>query len=143
MLRLIYFLAFIGLMTPMANAQKIIQATTFKWAGGQCCVSGQDYTVTLEIPGKLEEIEGVQFILKNEGNVYGRVYPVSYHDEITVFQVFMRTRVDQNEIIIKDEIIPVEEFKFAGEAFIQLKSNNKLYEIIVPKFVQLEHVAYP
>jgi hypothetical protein len=47
-------------------------------------------------------------------------------------QVFMRTRVDQNEILIRGETITAEEFKFAGEAYIQVKLNTKLHEIIVP-----------
>jgi len=124
-------------------AQTITEATTFKWAGGQCCVTGQDYTITIQMPGKIEEIEGIQFILKNNGSVYGRVYPVSYHKDTTVFQVFMRTQVDQNEIEILKEIDSSREYEFNGEAFVEVKIDGKLYQLIVPEFVKLKSIAYP
>ena len=143
MTRIIYLFAFFSFLAPRANSQKIIQATTFAWAGGQCCVTGNDYTVTIEIKGKFDKIEGVQFILKKGGNVYGRIYPVSYHNDITIFQVFMRTSIDHNEIRITEEILPSEDYLIIGQAFIQLKMDNDLYEIIVPEFLQLAPVAYP
>ena len=33
-------------------AQNIVEATTFDWAGGQCCVRGKDYNMKFEMEGE-------------------------------------------------------------------------------------------
>ena len=69
-----YLVFFCLFSVTTLHAQTAFKATTFEWVGGQCCVRGQDYNISVKVDGKFEIVKGIMFVVNNIGYVHGQVH---------------------------------------------------------------------
>lgn len=142
MFRALFF--FVLLLSAFhGKCQEIIKATSQGWAGGVCCVSGTNYSVTflLKDTPKTIEVDGVY--LQNTGKLYCTLSHPLVQKEGTYYTVNFPTRFDENDRYIEKEITVVERRAFEGKALILLTVDKKAVEIIVNEFEYLDFLAYP
>ena len=125
------------------NSQEIIKATSQGWAGGVCCVSGTNYSVTflLKDTPKTIEIEGVY--LQNTDKLYSTLSHPLVQKDGTYYTVNFPTRFDENDRYLEKEIKPIVTKNFDGKALILLKIDKKTVEIVVTEFESMGFLAYP
>lgn len=141
MTKLILLFAVFSIVHFNSIAQNIVEATTFDWAGGQCCVRGKDCNMKFEMEGEHSSVIANRCYVKGTGYLEGLVYDVIINEGKTHWTILIQNSSDMNGLFHHnlDENSP----KFNGEAFIDLNISTENYQVEIPLFTNLGSIAYP
>ena len=132
-----------------APAQEVTQATRQGWAGGVCCVSGVNYTVTVLLKHQEPKtVEVEKIYLQGQHGMEGTVQSTGALPEGTRCTITFGTRRDETRDI---RIMPIDPNElrqpdmrqFEGQALLILKVDGKPMEVIVTEFQEMPYLAYP
>lgn len=126
--------------------QTVVKATSQSWAGGVCCRTGTNFSVSIQVENGCKSIGLKEIWLKGEGLLTGIIYPLAPIEKNGQVNITFRVSYDSNNYEIiresienRDEGMP----EFEGDALILMIMDNKEYQIIVKEFESLPYLAYP
>lgn len=134
---------FLLVFTINASAQLVnVKATRQQWAGGICCVTGTNYTIS--ISGGLDTLNKMEFksvIIDNQEFIINKVVEDTNQDKIFHFSFSVSNNHHREEILdikiekIEDVVIQPNSFNFIYQGQVMSLEINNIEELM--------YLAYP